>query len=435
MLNFSKLCMKPDEVDTVLYHGNCNDGFGSAFACYYYMKNKFPHKAISYHPCYHNQCPPDVNGKNVLICDISFSYDTMINMIKKSNKLCILDHHKTAQEDLKNIPDANKIFEMKHSGAYITWAYFFGESDVPKLIRYIEDNDIWTRTLPNTKAFTAFINSIQKKFDLYENFLDDNYIETTAIPVGLGMQRANEKYVEEAVKRTALNFMLINNKLYFVGSVNTSILKSEIGNAIFDSYPNADFSLCYSESTYTDENYVSLRSVNNATDVSAIAKLFNGGGHRNASGIVTYGSAYMPCVILDHYQCYNLLDQIKIKAQVLMDKETNVNIVYLNSTHHKKKIGQYLLQTKYIEQYNDKEREITQACSIMRNKTKDMSYYIGIDIACVYYYNESDESTYFTIVSDNADLLEHIGELYSDFIVDKNKQIRLKIAGFVNRLP
>ena len=32
---------------------------------------------------------------------------------------------------------------MTHSGAYITWKYFFGDDEVPLLIKYIEDNDIY----------------------------------------------------------------------------------------------------------------------------------------------------------------------------------------------------------------------------------------------------------------------------------------------------
>ncbi len=36
-------------------------------------------------------------------------------MIKKANKLIILDHHKTAQEDLETLSEENKIFCMNHS--------------------------------------------------------------------------------------------------------------------------------------------------------------------------------------------------------------------------------------------------------------------------------------------------------------------------------
>jgi len=53
----------------------------------------------------------------------------VISHIKKDNlqklqsvvkKLLILDHHKTAQDDLKDLPNENKIFRMDHSGAYLT---------------------------------------------------------------------------------------------------------------------------------------------------------------------------------------------------------------------------------------------------------------------------------------------------------------------------
>ena len=79
------------------------------------------------------------------------------------------------------------------------------------------------------------------------------------------------------MKKIAINFMLIDTKLYFVGSVNTSVLKSEIGNTMFHFYPNANFACCYSNNTFTGETYISLRSVDNATDVSVIAEKFGGG--------------------------------------------------------------------------------------------------------------------------------------------------------------
>ena len=436
---FSHLCIKPTEVDTVLYHGDCIDGFASAFACYYFMKTMNKKKRVTFIPCQHQKPPPNVLGKNVLICDFSYKYETLKRMINDANKLAILDHHVSAEKDLKNIDKSHKVFDKSHSGAYITWAYFFGEDNVPLFIRYVEDNDIWAKKLPNTKAFTAFIFNLPKTFDIYEKLLDDKYVLNTVIPMGEGMQKQNDSYIADGIKKAAVNFMLIDSKLYFVASVNTSILKSEIGNSIFNMYPNANFALCHSQNSFTGETYLSLRSVDTATDVEVIASKFGGGGHRNAAGLSVFGSDTLPGIFIDRYQCYNIIQRIKVRNQILIDKETEVNIVYLNSTQHKRHLGSYLLQTRYTEIFEGEEREISEATNIIRNKIKDASYYIGLDLASVYYYDDSEDCTYFSVVSQNIDLLYAMKDMYKSYVIDTDdtniyKRLKLKFAGLLNKL-
>ena len=124
-MDFSHLVLKPTEVDTLLYHGDCIDGFACAFACYYFSKTKNNKKKITFIPCQHQKPPPLVTGKNVLICDFSYKYNTLKSMIKEANKLCILDHHITAEKDLQNISNKNKLRvyfmdKNKQMNTYIT---------------------------------------------------------------------------------------------------------------------------------------------------------------------------------------------------------------------------------------------------------------------------------------------------------------------------
>jgi oligoribonuclease NrnB/cAMP/cGMP phosphodiesterase (DHH superfamily) len=438
-ISFSHLCINPNEVDMLLYHGDCVDGFASAFACYYYMKTQNKKKKVTFIACQHQKPPPNVNGKNVLICDFSYKYDILKNMIMNANKLAILDHHVSAEKDLKNIPMKHKVFDKSHSGAYITWAYFFGENNIPLFIRYVEDNDIWAKRMPNTKAFTSFIFSVPKSFDIYQKFLDDEYVTNTVIQMGEGMQKQNDSYINDGVKKAAVNFMLIDNKLYFVADVNTSILKSEIGNAIFNTYPNINFAICHSKNSFTGENYLSLRSTDTASDVEVIASKFGGGGHRNAAGLSVFSSDSIPGILLDRYQCYNIIQRIRIKTHQLIDGETEVNVAYLNTTQHKRHLGAYLLQTRYIETIDNESRDISEACNIIRNKIKDASYYIGLDLACIYYYDDSEDNTYFSVISDNIDLLNAMKDMYISYVVDTDdtnisKRLKLKFAGMLTRL-
>jgi len=435
MLDFSHLILKPSEIDMVLYHGDCVDGYACAFICNLFFKNKS--KRITYIPCQYQKPPPLVSNKNVLICDFSYKNQVLHNMIKQANKLCILDHHTSSERDLNNIPNQNKVFNITHSAAYITWCYFFGENKVPLMIKYIEDNDIGRWALPNTKSFSSYIFNLPKKSESYSPLLDDSYVINTVLPMGEGMQKQNLSYINDGVKRACAYFMLINNYVYFVIHINTSILKSEIANAVFDIYPNANFAFCWSHNSYTNEIYASLRSIQNGTDVEKIAALFGGGGHSRAAGLTLYNTNCIPGIILDRHQCYNMLERINIISQVIMS-DFDVNIVYLNSSHHKRYFGKYLLQIRYVEQTTNK--DISEACSIIRNRDKDPTYYIGIDLACIYYFDDHENATYFSIISNDLELLTMMSDYYKKFVTDTDDmnivhRLKLKFNGLLSKIP
>ena len=120
--------------------------------------------------------------------------------------------------------------------------------------------------------------------------------------------------------------------------------------------------------------------------------------------------------------------------------ELELNIVYLNSYHHKRHLGKYLLQKRYDEEYNDSIRSISEAVSIIRNKTKDLTYYIGLDLSIIYFYNDSEDATYFSIISENLELLHMLKDhYYTDDVVDTDdtnitNRLKIKLTGYLNRI-
>ncbi len=438
MIKFDHLCLKPEQIDTVLYHGDCIDGFASAFCCWLYNKQK-KNKKITYIACQYQKPPPILNNRYVLMCDFSYKNDVLRNMLKH-NKMIVLDHHHSAEKDLKDISNENKVFDIKHSGAYITWAYFFGENNVPLMIKYIQENDLCKKSMPNIRQFISYIFSIPKTFDNYEKFINDDYVTGTVIPLGDGMMRQNDTYINDGVKKIAVNFILLDNYLYFVGNVNTAILKSEIGNAFMISNPDANFASTYSINEYTGETYISLRSNGMGTDVGEIASKFGGGGHRNSGGLTVYNADALPSILIDRYQCFNLIKRVNIVTHTLSKSEDLVlNIAYLNSYHHKRHLGKYLLQKRFDEDTNGKSRQVSEAVSIIRNRTKDPTYYVGLDISVIYYYDESDDYTYFSIIAENLDLLFMLRDIYEENLYDTDDsnittRLKIKLRGLTNRI-
>ena len=411
--DFSLLKLVPSTVNLVIYHGNCSDGFTSALAAYCYFKSSDGFNVngdkVEYHSAAFNRPPPNVTGKNVLICDFSYKYEIMLEMISKANSLAILDHHKSAESALKQISDVNKVFRMDHSGAYLTWKYFYPEQDVPLLVKYVEDNDIWLKIMHNTREVTSYIFSLPFEFTEYEKLLDPEEIKKI-IPIAEGMNKQNMYYVEKSLPYNTLKFVQIDDKYYFAVHLNSSVLKSEIGNEVLKSYPNSDFSAIYSVNG--NATYFSLRSENDRADVSLIAGKFGGGGHRNASGLSVYNTTELPGKLIDETLMYNLLDNIYFGTVITL------NVAYLNCSHNKKHIGKYLLQTRTTEKVPDsvnmESRVVQQCCSCNRNSKKN-NYYVFCDLSCVWNYDGSDNKTWYTVTWAN----DMIGENKAVDVVQK----------------
>ena len=68
-----------------------------------------------------------------------------------------------------------------------------------------------------------------------------------------------------------------------------------------------------------------------------------------------------------------------------------------------------------------------------------MSYYVSLDVAGIYFYSDSEDRTYFSLISDNADLIDHIKQIYKSFVVDTDDinishRLKIRIDGMVNKI-
>ena len=387
-INFSHVSLKPSDINVVLYHSPCVDGFGSAFAAMHYFKIHNIHN-VRFIPCSHGKSPPDLLNQNVLICDFSYKYPILENILSSCKNLLILDHHLTAQNDLVKIPEKNKVFVMNHSGAYITWSYFFGENTVPLFIRYIEDNDIWKKELHFTKEFTSFISIEKMEYNSYVKYLDVNYIQNVAFPCGAVLLKQNEEIINDTVKKCTVNFIEFDQRYYLVAECNTSVLKSDIGNKLFEVEPFINFSSSYSLNPETKQSYISLRSIDTASDTTLISTKFGGGGHRNASGFTSY-SIGMPCRIIDTNNINKELNKIGYNE--------SHNIAFLNMTSHKHSVLKYLQQIRVIK--NDLNiTELQHILNVKFNKMYDVKFIV------LYCYNDSTNEINFLIGSKTVELL------------------------------
>src|SRR5215475_7394225 len=82
----------------VLYHADCADGFGAAWAIW----RRFP--AARFVPVKHGNAPPSgLQGQRVVIVDFSYDRETLETMASQTQALLVLDHHITAEKALAGL--------------------------------------------------------------------------------------------------------------------------------------------------------------------------------------------------------------------------------------------------------------------------------------------------------------------------------------------
>ena len=138
------------DIDTVIFHNPCMDGFGSAHIAAKYFKDKHG-REVRLAPTHIGDTVDEslYIGKTVLMVDILTP--DYLKIKEKAKRLIILDHHKTNQKDLAGFDCA--YFDMHKSGVGITWEYFYDDTPMPLFLQCIQDRDIWTWIVPESKYF------------------------------------------------------------------------------------------------------------------------------------------------------------------------------------------------------------------------------------------------------------------------------------------
>ena len=266
----------------VIYHKACPDGFGSAYIAWKVLGNKCKYIPQSYY-----DKPPVIKKSKILICDFSFKYDVTQKYIKNNELFFNIDHHKSAFENLENIDEKYKLFDINHSGIYLTWKYFFPDAEIPLFVKYIEDYDLWNFKYEETKPFMLALNQLPYKFEIWKKLEDEKFVKQF-IKKGKLILTFQNNLINMTVKNCKIKKESINNKSYNIAYINTNLFKNEIANKIVSSL-NCDFCVAYNYDDNKNITKFSLRSIDSKTDVGTIAKFIGGGGHRNAAGHTRHG--------------------------------------------------------------------------------------------------------------------------------------------------
>lgn len=272
--------MKP----LVIYHGNCADGFGAAWAIWK------KHPDWEFYAGHYGQEPPNVYNRKVVLVDFSYSKDQLLLMLNEAKSILILDHHKSAEKDLaeftgnhfelSKLPESDivAIFDMTESGAMMAWNYFHPGKEPPKLIQHIQDRDLWQFKLSGTKEISAALFSYDYNFKVWDELMEEDTFVLAC--QGESIMKKQTKDIKELLPQT--------QRQMTIGDINVPVANlpyqfaSEAGAILCKEQPFA--------ATYFDtktERVFSLRSdadFDYSFDVSEVAKCYGGGGHKHAAG-------------------------------------------------------------------------------------------------------------------------------------------------------
>ena len=295
----------------VIYHDHCADGFAAAWCASLALPTETEFLPAQYgENSFLNvlECAETgIEGRDMWLLDFSFPKEGMDFLFNTAKNVVWLDHHKTAFEMwLGAMPSSGLFYEMsdRHvivldnnkSGALLAWEYFNPFLETPRLLRHIDDYDRWQFKLDGTREINKAIWArtpwmFEQWSQDFEGNLQQLEVEGTAI------QSAHMANIRSVVGGGTM-------KCHILQLAKEQNPKNEHWQADFSANAeglalncpahlssDAGHELAVQCGTFgllwrIDKNgkcLCSLRS-NGDYDVSAICKVFGGGGHKNAGG-------------------------------------------------------------------------------------------------------------------------------------------------------
>ncbi len=273
----------------VLYHGDCTDGFGGAWAAWKKLGSTAEYIGLFRG----NPLPAGLKGKKLYFIDFVYAPEITKKLIRDNKKVIGLDHHVTVKDSVKLMAEGS-VYSENHSGAVVAWEYFHPGKPTPRLLRYIEDRDLWRWKLPHAKEIFAganFSEGANYNFKLFG---------------AMAKKFESDKFLKKCIKDGKIVSSVWDNIIAELGglaewvtlegkrglAVNAPhIFSSKLGNYLMEN-KKAEFGLIWH--VQGGEIRVSLRSGKRGADVAKICEKYGGGGHRGAAGFLIKGLKNIP---------------------------------------------------------------------------------------------------------------------------------------------
>ncbi|KKN87462.1 hypothetical protein LCGC14_0259170 [marine sediment metagenome] len=273
----------------IIHHAGCADGICGALVLWLGLGRRGALLPVQY-----GDAPPDIKtieGREVWIVDFSYPRGILEDMNAEASNIMVLDHHKTAAENCEGLDFCT--FDSTRSGAKIAYDLMLGlgrlRGEPPDLVdvlgvlvAYVQDRDLWTWELKNSKEISAWLASWPRTLESwYELLCRVTHLGFgRMVGEGQALLRNNDNLISSMAKQAeAVDWIPESCPPLRVLLVNSPVLHSELAAKLLAAR-ECDF-VCVWRRT-KDKFVYNLRST--TVDVSQIARALGGGGHAKAAG-------------------------------------------------------------------------------------------------------------------------------------------------------
>ncbi len=263
----------------IIYHADCIDGTTAAAIAL----RKFPD--AHFFPLSHSHTDEAVKSildvahdATIFILDCALIVD---ELLAAGHSVTVLDHHETAREEMQKRAASESrltyIFDIEKSGASLAWTYFFPAEQMPRMVQYVEDADLWRWQYGDAARDTMS----------YLSMLRDDPVRmldalTTEIDVIIEKGHTLSEYADREIQEQV---SILPNEMkidaYRVPAYNITVYTSASGNILSEQQGSV-------VALYTIKGpnvRISFRSKEGQTPTARmVAEILGGGGHDHASG-------------------------------------------------------------------------------------------------------------------------------------------------------
>jgi len=295
---------------TIFAHSHCTDGLVAASIMKYslQMKHNIEPEVIfvSYGKEQEALEKANIDSETTIYCvDFAFNRETTLELCKKADKVYVLDHHKTAYENLHDLQSHYNFYftyDVEKSGASIVYDHCINhlnlngyiklnqQNIINQIVAMVEDRDLWLFRLPMTREFAEYVfaymqpNDIDKMTKILFNYKKAQI--DSICKLGSTIMKYKNNIIEKKIDSYIQLYLHVDNKKLLIINETQPDLVSQLGNELCKKYdvPVCLYKISGSESSNELSVALSFRSMDHLEPVDVVARLFNGGGHRNAAG-------------------------------------------------------------------------------------------------------------------------------------------------------
>lgn len=298
---------------TILFHGNCIDGWMSAYIAYTALRDHSAISMIPISPSFKGTWPKKdiIAGTHILMLDVSVPKADQDRWLREGAlAVNCIDHHETS---ISHWPAGACPINIESCAAIQTWKAFYPSIEIPGWLHHIDRIDRWLDPTYEDRCIREVLNLIahlpasKRLNDAIE--LTDNFIYNMNIPLGVETMLTKGKEILDAKDAELLGYLKygivyditedhismwnlpsawLGVRIFVIDNTNVMFDTTEAAHLVFTHYPDIQMFVNYRKKRVTgrhlpaDKDYMVYSARSRGVDLTCSPNIFY--GHKTAAG-------------------------------------------------------------------------------------------------------------------------------------------------------